>query len=150
MPIPASKLRYGSAISSAIMIAPPAITIIFVADVPMRIRISCCVFVLLLTAVFGIVSQSHAEKLKILTTFLPVYCFAVNVAGANAVVENLLPGNVGDIMLDPALIAPARFIESFMANKIRMPWRTVKELCLTLSIPQQHHLEQRSTPYGWT
>src|SRR5258706_6254971 len=33
-------------------------------------------------------------SLKVLTTFLPVYCFAANVAGNLAQVQNLLPANV--------------------------------------------------------
>ena len=34
------------------------------------------------------------KRLKVLTSFLPVYCFAANVAGDRAEVENLLPANV--------------------------------------------------------
>jgi zinc transport system substrate-binding protein len=34
------------------------------------------------------------KKLHILTTFLPLYCFALNVAGDLAEVENLLPANI--------------------------------------------------------
>ncbi len=37
---------------------------------------------------------AHAHKLKVLTSFLPVYCFTANVAGNLAEVENLLPANV--------------------------------------------------------
>ena len=37
---------------------------------------------------------TEAHKLKVLTSFLPVYCFTANVAGDLAEVENLLPGNV--------------------------------------------------------
>ncbi|MBI5802935.1 MAG: zinc ABC transporter substrate-binding protein [Verrucomicrobia bacterium] len=36
-----------------------------------------------------------ATKLRVLTSFLPVYCFTANVAGDHAEVENLLPANVG-------------------------------------------------------
>lgn len=36
-----------------------------------------------------------ATKLRVLTSFLPVYCFTANVAGDLAEVENLLPANVG-------------------------------------------------------
>lgn len=36
-----------------------------------------------------------AAKLRVLTSFLPVYCFTANVAGDLAEVENLLPANVG-------------------------------------------------------
>ncbi|MFM8468973.1 MAG: metal ABC transporter solute-binding protein, Zn/Mn family [Limisphaerales bacterium] len=34
-------------------------------------------------------------RLRVLTSFLPVYCFTANVAGDLAEVENLLPANVG-------------------------------------------------------
>jgi zinc transport system substrate-binding protein len=34
-------------------------------------------------------------RLRVLTTILPIYCFAANVAGQEARVENLLPGGVG-------------------------------------------------------
>ena len=42
-------------------------------------------------------------KLKVLTTFLPGYSLARQVAGENATVENLLPGNVSlhDYQLSP-------------------------------------------------
>jgi zinc transport system substrate-binding protein len=36
-------------------------------------------------------SAAEARKLKVLTSFLPVYCFTVNVAGDKADVDNLLP-----------------------------------------------------------
>lgn len=35
------------------------------------------------------------EKLKVVTSFMPLYCFASQVAGDDAEVQNLLPGNVG-------------------------------------------------------
>src|ERR1051325_5920363 len=38
--------------------------------------------------------SAGASKLKVLTSFLPVYCFTANVAGDLAEVENLLPANV--------------------------------------------------------
>jgi ABC-type Zn uptake system ZnuABC Zn-binding protein ZnuA len=43
--------------------------------------------------VLGMAETGRAEgrKLKVLTSFLPVYCFTVNVAGDLAEVENLLP-----------------------------------------------------------
>lgn len=37
----------------------------------------------------------YAEKIKVLTTFSPIYCFTKNVAGDLAEVQNLLPENVG-------------------------------------------------------
>lgn len=46
---------------------------------------------------------SGAEKIKVLTTFSPIYCFTKNVAGNLAEVNNLLPENVGphDYMMRP-------------------------------------------------
>lgn len=45
----------------------------------------------------------YAEKIKVLTTFSPIYCFTKNVAGDLAEVQNLLPENVGphDYMMRP-------------------------------------------------
>ena len=39
--------------------------------------------------------STEPKRLRVLTSFLPVYCFAANVAGDRALVENLLPANVG-------------------------------------------------------
>ena len=41
------------------------------------------------------VAATESGKLRVLTSFMPIYCFAVNVAGDAAEVQNLLPGNVG-------------------------------------------------------
>ena len=40
------------------------------------------------------ISGASAHKLRVLTSFLPVYCFTASVAGNLAEVENLLPANV--------------------------------------------------------
>jgi zinc transport system substrate-binding protein len=47
---------------------------------------------------------SEAGKLKVLTSFLPVYCFTVNVAGDLADVQNLLPPGASphDFQLTPS------------------------------------------------
>src|SRR5262245_6030536 len=37
---------------------------------------------------------AERQKLRVLTSFLPVYCFTANVAGDLAIVENLLAANV--------------------------------------------------------
>ena len=39
--------------------------------------------------------NNEPKRLRVLTSFLPVYCFAANVAGDRAVVENLLLANMG-------------------------------------------------------
>jgi zinc transport system substrate-binding protein len=49
---------------------------------------------LTLVAGTGCGSGTPPERLKVVATSVPVYCFAVNVAGDFATVENLLPGNV--------------------------------------------------------
>jgi zinc transport system substrate-binding protein len=49
-------------------------------------------------------SAAEGKKLKIVTTILPVYCFASAVAGNQADVQNLLPPNIGphDYQLSPS------------------------------------------------
>src|SRR6185503_13090333 len=39
-------------------------------------------------------AANESNRLKVLTSFLPIYCFAASVAGEWADVENLLPANV--------------------------------------------------------
>ncbi|HAM71908.1 MAG TPA: hypothetical protein DCM86_09725, partial [Verrucomicrobiales bacterium] len=41
-------------------------------------------------------------RLRVLTSFLPIYCFTANIAGDLAEVENLLPGNVGPHEYQPS------------------------------------------------
>ena len=48
-------------------------------------------FVALLVAFAVSAESAQTAKLKVLTTFLPVYCFTINIAGDLAEVENLLP-----------------------------------------------------------
>ncbi len=50
---------------------------------------------LLLLMGMGPLVLGATNQLRILTSFMPVYCFTVNVAGDLAQVQNLLPGNVG-------------------------------------------------------
>jgi zinc transport system substrate-binding protein len=40
-------------------------------------------------------AEGDDGRLRVLTTILPIYCFAANIAGEEARVENLLPGGVG-------------------------------------------------------
>lgn len=50
--------------------------------------------IVLLGMAFGVtpgIAHAEGHKLKVLTSFLPVYCFTVNVAGDLAEVDNLLP-----------------------------------------------------------
>ena len=40
---------------------------------------------------FCTVAEGADSRPRVVTSFLPLYCWAVNVAGTNAIVENLLP-----------------------------------------------------------
>lgn len=51
--------------------------------------------VLTRSAVGSDAAPAEGKKLNVLTSFLPVYCFTVNLAAGLADVENLLPGGVG-------------------------------------------------------
>src|SRR2546423_1836069 len=42
----------------------------------------------------GSLLAADPHKLRVLTSFLPVYCLTVNIVGDSAQVENLLPANV--------------------------------------------------------
>jgi zinc transport system substrate-binding protein len=55
------------------------------------LRFNCLLVGLLLLLVQAQIASAQTKKLKVLTSFLPVYCFTVNVAGDLADVENLLP-----------------------------------------------------------
>jgi zinc transport system substrate-binding protein len=59
-----------------------------------------------------------AAKLKVVTSFLPVYCFAVNVAGDLAEVENLLPSGVGphDYQFAPRDLRKLTAADLFVVN----------------------------------
>lgn len=59
-----------------------------------------------------------AGRPVVLTTILPVYCFASNVAGEFATVENLLPSGVGphDYQLTPSDVARIRRSDLVIAN----------------------------------
>jgi zinc transport system substrate-binding protein len=60
-------------------------------------------FLLVLAAVYFLRTLQNGQaagapdsgRLKVVTSFLPVYCFAVNIAGDLADVENLLPDGIG-------------------------------------------------------
>jgi zinc transport system substrate-binding protein len=100
---------------------------------------------------------ADAKKPRVLTTFLPAYSFAVNVAGTNATVENLLPGGVSlhDFQLTPAelrrisaadlLLVNGLGMETFLERAIANAAGT-KEKVVTLSdglssqlIAEEHH-----------
>src|SRR4051812_14111496 len=49
---------------------------------------------LFLALTVSLAAMQPGGRLKVVTTFLPLYCFTAHVAGTSADVENLLPGNV--------------------------------------------------------
>src|SRR5437867_12116709 len=59
-----------------------------------RVCCSLAFFILALAGPIPFVREAEAAKLKVLTSFLPLYCFTVNVAGDLAEVQNLLPARV--------------------------------------------------------
>jgi len=59
-----------------------------------RIQNPKSIAALLICCLLTSATSAHAARLKVLTTFLPVYCFTANVAGDQADVENLLPAGV--------------------------------------------------------
>ena len=62
--------------------------------------------------------RAAQEKLRVITTFLPGYCIAANVAGEAAEVENLLPGNVSlhDYQLSPGQIRKLNTADLVLLN----------------------------------
>jgi len=57
-------------------------------------RLGRLVLVALAFCGLGLAPDVEGRTLRVLTSFLPVYCFTANVAGDLATVENLLPANV--------------------------------------------------------
>jgi zinc transport system substrate-binding protein len=67
-------------------------------------------------------AQAAENKPRVLTTFLPSYCFAANVAGDRAEVVNLLPGNVSlhDYQLTPGDLAKIVSADVILINGLGM------------------------------
>ena len=67
-------------------------------------------------------AEAAEKRLKVVTTFLPAYCFAVNVAGTAAGVENLLPGTVSlhDYQLSPGEIRKLNAADLIVINGLGM------------------------------
>src|SRR6266853_6759197 len=57
-------------------------------------RVGRLVLVVFAFCGLGLAPGVEGHTLRVLTSFLPVYCFTANVAGDLAIVENLLPANV--------------------------------------------------------
>jgi len=68
-----------------------------------------------------------ARTLRIVTSFLPVFCFAANVAGSCAEVENLLPGGVGphDYQFSPRDLRKLKQADLIFINGLQLEdWLT--------------------------
>ena len=87
--------------------------------------------------VFGLLlcssSQAAALRVRVVTTFLPAYCFAANVAGNSAVVENLLPGHVSlhDYQLSPGDLRKLKAADLIVVNGLGMETFLDKVLAAT-------------------
>jgi zinc/manganese transport system substrate-binding protein len=84
-------------------------------------------WVAVFVAVTALFDGKAAErpKLKVLTSFLPVYCFTVNVAGDLAQVENLLPpgGSPHDFQLSPPDVQKFNRADLLIVNGLGAePW----------------------------
>jgi zinc transport system substrate-binding protein len=67
-------------------------------------------------------TRAAERPLRVVTTFLPGYCFAANVGGDAAKVENLLPGNVSlhDYQLSPGDIRKLTSADLIVINGLGM------------------------------
>ena len=76
---------------------------------------------LALLALFSL-SSAAEKQLRVVTTFLPGYCIAANVAGSHARVENLLPGNVSlhDYQLSPGDLGRLSNADLVLVNGLGM------------------------------
>ncbi|HKQ39700.1 MAG TPA: zinc ABC transporter substrate-binding protein [Verrucomicrobiae bacterium] len=110
-------------------------------------------------AVFvAFVAAAHAaegRKLKVLTSFLPVYCFTVNVAGDRAEVQNLLPPGASphDFQLSPPDVRKFNGSDLLIANGLGAePWleklvrQTGKQKQVVL---MSTALEKGTNPHIW-
>jgi zinc transport system substrate-binding protein len=103
--------------------------------------------VIIYCAFFALAGSLDAaeKKLKVVTTFLPAYCFAANVAGDLAEVENLLPNGVSphDFQLTPTemrkivaadiLLVNGLGMETFLDRAIANAGPGTREKIVTLS-----------------
>ncbi|HEX7858843.1 MAG TPA: metal ABC transporter substrate-binding protein [Verrucomicrobiae bacterium] len=82
-------------------------------------RMGMAIFYSLIICCAGALQLFGAEKkLRVVTTFLPGYNVAANVAGDLATVENLLPGNVGlhDYQLSPSELRKLNSADLILLN----------------------------------
>jgi zinc/manganese transport system substrate-binding protein len=80
------------------------------------------VLLILLGMLNAQIFAASSKKLHIVTSFLPEYCFAANVAGDAALVENLLPGNVSlhDYQLSPGDLRKLSSADLIVVNGLGM------------------------------
>lgn len=96
-----------------------------------------------------------ARKLKVLTSFLPVYCFTVNVAGDLADVENLLPPGASphDFQLSRSDVRKFNSADLLIANGLGAePW--LDKLVRQAASPKQvvlisQGLQKGTNPHIW-
>jgi len=64
------------------------------------------------------IAAAEPKQIKVVTTILPLYCFASGVVGANGEVQNLLPPNVGphDYQLSPSDLRKIREADIIIMN----------------------------------
>lgn len=84
--------------------------------------IRLCLSFILFAAFCSAPTQAADKKLKVLTTFLPSYSFAANIAGDAAEVQNLLPGGVSlhDFQLTPAELRKIASADLVLVNGLGM------------------------------
>lgn len=107
---------------------------------------NCLRIAFLFLVAFCCQAQAAPGKLRVITTFLPGYCIAANVAGDAAEVENLLPGKVSlhDYQLSPGEIRKLNTadlvllnglgLETFLDRALKNAAPGTKEKTVTLSV----------------
>lgn len=77
---------------------------------------------LLIASAFTARGADPRPRLKVLTTFAPIHSWTLNIAGADATVELLLPGDVGphDFQLRPQDLRKIRQADLIIANGLGM------------------------------
>ncbi|EEF57689.1 metal ABC transporter solute-binding protein, Zn/Mn family [Pedosphaera parvula] len=67
-------------------------------------------------------ASAQGKKLKVLTSFLPIYCFTVNVAGDLAEVENLLPAGADphDFQFSPREVKKLAGADMIVVNGLQL------------------------------
>lgn len=114
-------------------------------------QLSLAVFVLFIASAYC----AEARKLKVLTSFLPVYCFTVNIAGDLADVENLLPPGASphDFQLSRSDVRKFNGADLLIANGLGAePW--LDKLVRQGSIQRQvmlmsQGLQRGTNPHIW-